>query len=232
MNIYTSCAGCGHLLHYTDNLDHHNGQPPCQPKRTRIQKLTAQWLEAATAGHDDLADQLEAQIVDLDNRHTPRMLDAATLYAAWGWPVFPLRARDKRPATKHGFKDATTDPARIRDWWTRHPDHNIGLPTGHAFDVIDIDPPAGAITYSRMIADNLLPDIHGQVATSSGGLHLYTKPTGRKNAVDGVGGVDYRGVGGYVVAPPSTCGPGRAWSWITKPSPEIKNLDAATEAAT
>ena len=44
----------------------------------------------------------------------------------------------------HGVKDATCNRARILAWWTRHPQANIGLATGHRFDVLDVDGPAGA----------------------------------------------------------------------------------------
>ena len=40
--------------------------------------------------------------------------------ARGGWPVFPCLP-DKRPATVHGFHDATVDPGRIRGWWGRTP---------------------------------------------------------------------------------------------------------------
>ena len=44
----------------------------------------------------------------------------------------------------HGVKDATCNRARVLAWWTRHPQANIGLATGHLFDVLDVDGPAGA----------------------------------------------------------------------------------------
>ena len=221
MFTYSTCSGCNGLLHVTDGLDHHNGEPQCQPRRTTVQRLALEWLAAAKACDDDLADTLEAQIEELDNK-PPRLLDAALLYASWGWPVFPLRPREKRPATRNGFKDATTDADQIRAWWKRNPQANIGLPTGIAFDVIDVDVPLGPPSYTKMLELDEVPDVHGQVATSSGGLHLYIKPTGEGNFVGFTPGVDYRGVGGYVVAPPSTLGErGRAWSWTTKPSPII-----------
>ena len=31
----------------------------------------------------------------------------------------------------HGVKDATSNRARVLAWWTRHPQANIGLATGH-----------------------------------------------------------------------------------------------------
>jgi hypothetical protein len=153
----------------------------------------------------------------------PRLLDAALYYASLGWPVFPLRPRDKRPATRNGFKDATTDADRIRAWWQRHPDANIGLPTGHAFDVIDVDLPDGVPAFLSLLDTDT--DVHGRVSTSSGGVHLYVTPTGGGNLAGIVPGIDYRGAGGYVVAPPSTLGPrGRAWTWTHHPSPVLTGV--------
>ena len=228
MIIYSTCSGCGDLLTVVDGVDHHT-QPQCQPRRTKVERLTLQWLTAAELGDDALADDLEAQIEVLDIR-PPRMLDAALTYASWGWPVFPLWPREKRPATRNGFKDATTESGQIRAWWARNPDANIGLPTGLAFDVIDIDVPTGPYSYVGMLEAGIVPDVHGQVATSSGGLHLYVKPSGDGNKAGFAPGIDYRGAGGYVVAPPSTLGPrGRAWSWITKPSPVLTGATVAAQ---
>lgn len=215
---FTSCADCGGLLNIVDGGDHHN--PGCSPpRRTAMQTLCDQLLEAIEAGDTTLEATLHARIEELDNR-PPRLLDAALVYAGWGWPVFPLRPGSKTPATRHGFKDATVDLERIRAWWTRHPDSNIGLPTGHAFDVIDVDVPIDPASMASIVAsDN---DVHGHVATSSGGIHFYIKPTGRGNTAGFLPSVDYRGVGGYVVAPPSWLGVrGRSWSWVNRPSPVL-----------
>ena len=46
---------------------------------------------------------------------------------------------DKKPYTKHGFKDATLNPSLIRHWWTQWPDALIGVPTGERFVVVDVD---------------------------------------------------------------------------------------------
>jgi hypothetical protein len=40
-------------------------------------------------------------------------VEAALTYAAAGIPVFPCNPKNKRPLTRHGFKDATTDPNKI-----------------------------------------------------------------------------------------------------------------------
>lgn len=248
MFIYTTCADCGQALHVTaPDETVHDG---CTPHHTTVEYLAEQWLTAALAGDQTEADRLEELITLIDTK-APRLGAAAGLYASWGWPVFPLKAPcqpgchrcrgetpcGKRPATRHGFKDATTDPDRIHAWWSRHPDHNVGLATGALFDVIDIDglggghhTVAGAWAYAELLESDAeathpftMPDCHGQVATASGGLHLYVKATGGGNRAALRPGIDYRGRGGYVVAPPSRLvGPGRAWSWIHKPSPSLK----------
>jgi hypothetical protein len=57
-------------------------------------------------------------------------LSAALDCAGQGWTVFPCQSQSKRPATRRGFKDATTNPATIRRWWPARPDYNIGVATG------------------------------------------------------------------------------------------------------
>lgn len=203
--------------------------PLCTPKPTKAERLAQQWCHAVDSGDVTREQQLQAQIDELDNR-PPRLLDAALTYISWGWPVFPLKPKSKQPATRNGFKDASTDRERISSWWLRHPDSNIGLPTGIAFDAIDIDLPDGPASLAKLIAAEdsdtgigYLPDAHGVVATASGGIHYYITVQGGGNRAAIIPGIDIRGAGGYVVAPPSTRGQrGRSWSWTVSPSPAIK----------
>lgn len=227
MTVYSTCRTCKTTLIAT--VDAHGTystvHPGCEPVETKTERLAKRWRDAVMTEDTATESDLQKQIDELDQR-PPRLIDAATTYAKWGWHVFPLKAQTKRPATRRGFKDATTDVTRIAAWWTRHPDHNIGLSTGHTFDVIDVDVPSGVQSYQQLMIDGKIPDIHGQVATSSGGLHLYVKTSGDGNSAGFIPGIDYRGDGGYVVAPPSTLGQShRTWSWITPPSPAIKTSD-------
>jgi len=104
------------------------------------------------------------------------------------------------------FLDATTDPERIHRWWAEFPHANIGIPTGLTRTVIDVDPThGGRETMERLLA------VHGplsptpRVFTGGGGLHILFAPVaGLRNSAGAIGpGVDVRGEGGYVVAPPS-----------------------------
>ena len=70
------------------------------------------------------------------------LLDAALKYASRGFTVFPCGGSNgKKPLTPHGFKDASTDPKQIEEWWTTHPDANIAIATGEmsGLVVLDID---------------------------------------------------------------------------------------------
>jgi hypothetical protein len=114
----------------------------------------------------------------------------------------------------HGVKGATCNRARILAWWTRHPRANIGLATGHTFDVLDLDGPAGAQAIQELAATHGFQSSGPLVRTGGGGWHYYLRPTGLGNASPaGLAHVDWRGRGGYVVAPPSRHASGHPYQW-------------------
>ena len=216
MTTYSTCSDCKLLL---EVVDEHTAHPNCTEPTPRDAELVT-LFRAALERDDD--DEIRSLGAILDRRPAaPRLLDAALIYAGWGWPVFPLTAGRKTPATRNGFKDASTDPAVIRRWWKALPQANIGLPTGHGFDVVDVDAPAGWPAYAELVDTDTLPEVHGVVSTAGAGLHLYVRPTGGGNLAGLRPGVDYRGVGGYVVAPPSIDQRGHPYTWRVKPSPLI-----------
>jgi hypothetical protein len=100
-------------------------------------------------------------------------------------------------------------------WWTRHPQANIGLATGHTFDVLDVDGPAGAHAIQELAATHGLHSSGPLVRTGGGGWHYYLAPSSLGNArPQGLEHVDWRGRGGYVVAPPSRHASGRPYQWV------------------
>ena len=78
----------------------------------------------------------------------------------------------------HGLNEATTNRARVLAWWTRHPQANIGLATGHLFDVLDVDGPAGERAIRQLAAAHGLASSGPLVRTGGGGWHFYLAPTG------------------------------------------------------
>jgi hypothetical protein len=115
----------------------------------------------------------------------------------------------------HGVKDATCNRARILSWWTRHPQANIGLATGYRFDVLDVDGPAGAQAIRELAATHGFQSSGPLVRTGGGGWHYYLAPTGLGNICPaGLAHVDWRGRGGYVIAPPSRHASGHPYQWV------------------
>lgn len=139
------------------------------------------------------------------------LINSALYYASIGLHVFPLQPGSKIPWPRsRGFKDATTDPDRIRAWWWQMPTANIGIATGHHVDVIDIDGPAGVKSWAALLCEpDGMPPAYGTVNTPRpGGTHLYVAAVqGRGNKTSLFPGIDYRGLGGFVVAPPSVLAP-------------------------
>ncbi len=146
------------------------------------------------------------------------LLTAAQRYADRGWAVFPCERRGKRPLVTHGVHDATLDAATIERWWARvWPDANIGVRTGmhSGIVVVDVDGDEGADSLADLERQHGLLPRTASVQTPSGGAHYYLKhPGGQevRNSVRQLGpGLDIRGDGGYVIAPPSVGANGRQW---------------------
>ena len=136
--------------------------------------------------------------------------EAAQQFVTAGVAVFPCVPGEKRPLTSHGFRDASLDVARVKAWWSRWPDANIGLPTGvSGLDVVDIDVHGGISGFAgfeRARRTGLVDRWAALVRTPSGGVHVYypadpSRPQSSWQAA--TVGVDFRGTGGYVIAPPS-----------------------------
>lgn len=178
------------------------------------------------------------------------VLEHAIAYAEIGWLVVPLHwpiingtahcscgkpdcaSPAKHPLTAHGLKDATRDVNEIRRWWFRWPVANIGIATGaeSGIVVLDVDPDKGGET---SIAE--LMDEHGDIpetvesATGGNGAHLCFAHPGRRigNSSEKIGaGLDIRGDGGYIVAPPSLHVSGRKYAWRELSSPHEREPSA------
>jgi hypothetical protein len=150
-----------------------------------------------------------------------RLLTDALRYAGIGVPVFPLRPRDKVPLIPrdHGGRgclDATTDPDRIKAWWPRWPDANIGLACGTACWVLDVDGPEGQASLADLEDLNRWLSTGPSSVTGTGGQHILFAGNDRvRNSVKQLGpGLDTRAAGGYIVAPPSVHPNGNRYSWL------------------
>jgi hypothetical protein len=135
-------------------------------------------------------------------------------YAAQGWPIFPIKPRDKQPLTLTGFKAASSDAAQVARWWTTWPDANIGCvpgQTGHI--VIDVDGPEGEAAAQAL---GLLAEPTLTVVTARG-RHLWFKhPGGTIGNAPLAAHLDVRADQGYVLLPPSVHPSGTVYRWQGK----------------
>lgn len=165
----------------------------------------------------------------------PTVLDEALALAGRGWPVFPVQPAiqgddksGKKPyAGTHGFQEATTNPVHVERFWDRWPEANLGVATGKLAKVwvLDVDPAKGGNESLSQLEEELgeLP-VTLEVTTGSGGRHLYFAwPEGReiRNKQNLRPGIDVRGEGGYVIAPPSGHWTGGIYRWSGSSSDPI-----------
>lgn len=167
---------------------------------------------------------------------TNKKLEAALDYAKRGFRVIPLHhptphgctcgisgchAVAKHPRIRNWVEKATTDSEQIRLWWGQWPDANIGIATGRGsrIFVLDVDDKrdnAGSKELQR------LTECYGSLpktltATTGLGRHLYFQAppqSVKSNAGQLAEGLDVRGEGGYVVAPPSVHANGHTYEWV------------------
>jgi hypothetical protein len=150
------------------------------------------------------------------------MLWAAHTYAErFGFAVFPLRPRSKAPACSGGFKAATCDHTQIEAWWRRTPSANVGIATGTVSNliVLDMDPRNGGEESHLELRQKFgrwsdTPISH----TGGGGTHEVFRHPGNdevpcRTNVGGFAGIDLKGDGGYIVAPPSIHPSGEPYVW-------------------
>lgn len=190
-------------------------------------------------------------------------LEIALEYASYGWAVFPIHPGWKEkfyeypeyvnPETGSSYSwmyQASSEPDRVRRFWTEHPDANIGVATGDASGgliCIDMDVKNGKngiAEFDRYASSMYMffgPTCSAQ--TPSGGKHLFFKAEKHlsiKGSEDWLPGVDIRANGNYVVVSPSSIdgnnykkyqwNDARCYEWILDPG-ECQPLSEADDEA-
>jgi len=163
-------------------------------------------------------------------------LEEALEYTSKGMKVFPVhypiggkcsclkpecKSNGKHPMTHTGLKEASNDLNQIKQWWISKPEANIGIATGKTSGIVvlDIDPKNGGDeSFKQMIKKyGELPKTP-TVITGSKGNHFYFKSPDceikNKANLSNYSGIDIRGDGGYIVAPPSLHASGNRYEWL------------------
>jgi hypothetical protein len=144
--------------------------------------------------------------------------ETALDYVGRGWRVVPVLPRSKRPALTRWTEAATSDPDKVRQWWSEeHPDAGVGIVTGPGSGlwVLDVDDHDALLDLEER--HGTLPATRTSI-TGSGGFHLLFRwPDGaevRNDAGRRLGpGLDVRGEGGFIVAPPTVHPNGEEYAW-------------------
>lgn len=180
------------------------------------------------------------------------MIESAIEYAERGWLVIPLHTPNdkgrcschkldcgsigKHPRTMAGLKDATTDQEQIFKWWHMWPTANVGIVTGEVSGlvVLDIDPRHGGNESIKKLQTEYGTFQDKVFAkTGGGGWHiLFAHPGVKIGNVQGTPdrpgklgpGLDIRGDGGYIVAPPSHHASGGVYSWGVAPTVGLPDI--------
>lgn len=154
----------------------------------------------------------------------PPALAAALDYAARGWPVLPIRAGSKLPATPHGVKDATRANSTIRGWYKDSPDTGVAIATGSASGLVVLDPDGDAGEQSLAALEKRIGALPATRESRTGrGRHLFFRITDGQSIRNSAGklgdSLDVRGDGGYVIVPPSFHPSGRRYEWLRQCDP-------------
>src|SRR5437867_1915259 len=152
-------------------------------------------------------------------------------YIGRGWSIIPIRAGDKRPLVRwEDFQQRRPTEAEARAWFCGSPEAGIGIVTGaiSGLVVVDIDVRHGgdgALDHLEREYGRLPTTV--ECLTGGGGRHLYFAHPGGlvvRNKVGLAPGLDLRGDGGYVVAPPSMHTSGVRYAWREDRRPGGMNL--------
>jgi hypothetical protein len=150
------------------------------------------------------------------------LLETALKCAQRGWYIFPLQPRGKRPnlaLCPHWSADSTNDPERIREWWTKSPDANIGVDLGKSgLVVLDFD-------HGNAPGNLNLPTT--LVVKTGRGEHWYFCGTAQQAAMyfGGKHVGEVKSAGGYVVGPRSHHESGAIYT----PSDSLKVAELPTD---
>ena len=156
------------------------------------------------------------------------MIKYAKTYLEAGYSVFPVSA-DKVPLVE--WKQYQTELPmvdEIEEWWEKHPKAGIGIATGKISNlyVVDVENIEGYKEIKKLIKTN------PTVRTQGGGWHWWFNGNGHLhgNATRFIVQTDFRGDGGYAVAPPTIGMSGKAYNFIPKGSNIPESLPQLPES--
>jgi hypothetical protein len=147
------------------------------------------------------------------------LIETAFNYIEMGLSIIPIRPKDKKPLVKwEEFQSRFATQEEITKWFTDTPNANIGIVTGKLSNIFVVDLDKHDEKYNEEITIQYIPDtvVCPTVNTPKGGQHLYFHYPEINISIGAriLPGIDFRGEGGFVVAPPSVNGNGKSYEWV------------------
>jgi hypothetical protein len=161
----------------------------------------------------------------MEGPQSAAVANSALAYAARGWSVIPMQPCGKRPLVAwREYQQRIAGQDEIARWFRRWPDANVGVVTGRISGIVVVDVDArhgGPDSVAAAEARHGPLQATVESATGGGGRHLcYVHPgPAMSNRVAMLPGVDLRGDGGCIVAPPSVHPSGRRYAWVAGRGP-------------
>jgi hypothetical protein len=162
-----------------------------------------------------------------------RAFEFVQTYAEMSWLILPLhtvrgglctcgsngcKSPGKHPRVKNGVHAASNDIYLLNRWWRQWPDANVGIATGakSKLVVLDVDPRNGGYDSLQQLRQSYgSMDTPLRVVTGGGGWHYYFGwHEGGLAPSTLAPGVEVKGNGQYVVAPPSIHSSGFPYQWV------------------
>ncbi len=143
-------------------------------------------------------------------------------YLDRGWGTIPIKKMSKQPAIPSwkAYQDRRPTHDEITAWDIQYPDCNVAVICGavSGLVVLDIDSEDGRLWLKK---NGCVMPPTPRAESSPGKAHFYFQHPGGvvKNMIRKIPGIDIKGDGGYVVAPPSIHPSGATYRWIDGFSP-------------
>ncbi len=165
-----------------------------------------------------------------NNARATACLCAALAYLGRGWSVIPVEPRGKRPLLPWlEFQQRRAERSEVQKWFRTRKNVNVAIVTGKVSKLVVLDIDArhgGQDSLDRLEGEHGAMPSTIEALTGGGGRHIYFRHPGARvrNRVALEAGVDLRGDGGCVVAPPSVHGNGKRYEWKTSRAPGETDL--------